>query len=92
MISDDKSGTNSRRKIPGLRISVIAICVVFLAIGLGYWFAYRPHTAITHCRIVATERAGITDDNWAERAYNTKVQVNYMFMYETCMQAKGLKG
>ena len=71
-----------------------ALCVLLLLVTLagGYWFGYRPYAVRADCSSKAEERSGITDENWHYRAYNTEAQGDYMFMYEACVQYKGLEG
>lgn len=68
-----------------------ALCMLLLLITLagGYWFGYRPYAVRAQCSDVAQEDSGITDENWQ---YSTKVRTNYMFMYEACVQQRGLEG
>lgn len=84
-------GLNSKNLFRSKKVlfPMIAVTVLIIALGI-YWFAYRPSTIRKHCFDVASERSGINDSNWSYKAYNSNAQRNYIFMYETCMQSKGI--
>lgn len=93
MRQDEEEYYESPQRNSRKRIFITITIIVLIVAGAIYWFGYRPSVARKHCTSVATTRSGITMDNWSISPTGdrgARVQSNYMFAYEACMQSKGL--
>ena len=85
-----KEKANVSRKeilIRNIAIAILVILAFFTIAGSLYWFAYRPGAVRKYCFDLSSARSGINDDNW----YRSNTQRSHTFMYEACMESKGLK-
>lgn len=70
--------------------TIVISIVILLAAGLTYWHIARPYFAVKSCQNIGLDNTGYKQDSWRSWAANRDNQLNYMFVYEICMQKEGI--